>query len=258
MLGKILENKQHNSSYHHMTIWTPEIAQVSIPGQFVMIRISENSFDPLLRRPISIMDASDSNGCIQIFYKIVGRGTSLLSKQLSDTMIDLVGPLGKGFRLPDSDKGIILIGGGIGLPPLYFLARKLKERSNSKVTVIIGAKSTPDLLLIDQFKALGASVIISTDDGSLGIKGTAVEALEITVKEISDSYSSICACGPKGMLKAVKLLADKVGCPAQLSLENVMGCGVGACLGCIVQTTSGPQRICADGPVFDADVLLDW
>ncbi|MFH0877085.1 MAG: dihydroorotate dehydrogenase electron transfer subunit [Candidatus Omnitrophota bacterium] len=230
------------------------------PGQFVHVRI-ENSCDPLLRRPMSIHDAAP--GRLKILYEVVGKGTELLSGKNTKATIDILGPLGRGFdvkRLARFKK-IYIVAGGMGVAPLLFLAKKLVHSPRSTVhgrpTVLIGARTKGQLLGVKEFKKLGCSVKLATDDGSRGFKGNVTELLnKILLSTVDRGPSTICACGPRAMLAATAQIARRHHVPAEISLEEFMGCGLGACLGCVVRTTAGYRRICHDGPVFDAQEVL--
>ncbi|MCK4401122.1 dihydroorotate dehydrogenase electron transfer subunit [bacterium] len=252
---EIIENKKISSDCYKMTFASKEIAEQARPGQFLHIRCIE-SYDPLLRRPISIH--SLKGNVVGILYKIIGRGTGLLSKKISGDYIDVIGPLGNGFgyqsvanrQLP------ILVGGGIGIAPLYFLAQRLVEKC-SDVTVLIGADTKCNILCIDEFKKLDCRVKISTDDGSTGINGTVVDLLKKEFVPVN-SKLKVFACGPVPMLKQVNQQVSKYNVSSQVSLERQMACGVGACMGCTIkgQRAKGKgqnnyKRVCKDGPVFD-------
>ncbi len=241
----------------------------AVPGQFAHVRI-EDSCDPLLRRPLSIHDIvpsrKGSRSLLKIIYEVVGKGTRLLSEKPAGSPVDILGPLGRGFDLKAlaRAKQVILVAGGMGVAPLYFLARRLTERR--KITVLIGARVRGHLVGEEAFKDLGCRVRVATDDGSKGAKGlvTALLERELSVGErrnaavggraaaVGGCGVAVCACGPKPMLAAVSTAARAHGVPAYVSLEEFMGCGLGACLGCAIRTVSGYRRICHDGPVFDA------
>ena len=210
------------------------------PGQFVEIKI-DGCF---LRRPISICDWDEHS--LTLLYKVVGKGTQLMSAMDKGDTIDLLTGLGNGFSIVDSQK-TILVGGGIGLAPLYGLCKRMTVPP----TVIIGAASKKDLFYVDEFQSTGADVIISTDDGSLGTKGFVTDA--IRENDIRPDY--VFACGPMPMMKALSCsLPDDI--KGQFSLEERMGCGFGACVGCSIQTKNGIYRVCKDGPVFFREEII--
>lgn len=237
------------------------------PGQFLHVR-AEDSCDPLLRRPLSIHDIvaprKKSSLVIRILYEVVGKGTALLSEKKPFSEIDCLGPLGKGFDLQKIKKSenIYIVAGGMGVAPLFFLARKLTEggrrrAGDRKIIVLIGAKTKQGILREKEFKDLGCDVRVATEDGSKGFKGRVTDLLNSLLPSTTDHrLSTLCACGPKPMLAALSSIAERNAMPAQVSCEEFMGCGLGACLGCVIRTTSGYQRICHDGPVFDAQEII--
>ena len=229
------------------------------PGQFLHLRIEE-SCDPLLRRPFSIHDfirnRKNGNGTIKILYEVVGKGTALLSKKKPLSDVDVLGPLGQGFDLSKIEKHqkIYIVAGGMGIAPLFYLARTLAVK---KPIVFLGAKTKSHLLGEKEFKKLGCVVSVATDDGSKGFKGMVTAALNKSLQENkSDTQAVICACGPKAMLAAVAELGRRHNAGTYVSMEEFMGCGLGACLGCALRTSVGYKRICHDGPVFDAREIV--
>ena len=217
------------------------------PGQFVNIKAS-HSTDPLLRRPISIFDAEGNT--ISIVVRVIGKGTELISR-MKPGEIDVIGPLGKGFTI-EKNKNTLLIGGGVGNAPLYYLMKKLKNEG-TKVTYIYSVRTKDFIFEKNKYRTLADDFIITTDDGSEGIKGIAVEVLKDKIS--SGSYDRIYCCGPDPMMEKVVQLAD-INTPVEISVENYFGCGVGICVGCTVDTVTGYKRACIDGPVFDAREIL--
>lgn len=217
-----------------------DTSAVTTPGQFVNIQLD----GLFLRRPISICDWDEKS--ITLLYKVVGHGTGQMAELPTGAALDLLTGLGNGFTVPLLPSCLegrpLLVGGGIGLAPLYGLARRLGHS-----TVVVGAATKDELFYLDEFRQLGCDVVVATDDGSYGTKGfvtDAIQALHLPPHAIHSLY----ACGPMPMMKALcKLLPDIDG---QLSLEERMGCGFGACMGCSVNTANGPKRVCKDGPVF--------
>jgi len=208
-------------------------------GQFVNIKL-----DGLyLRRPISVCDCED--GVLTLVYKVVGKGTEAMSKMKEGTL-DILTELGNGYDLSLSGENPLLIGGGVGVPPLYLAAKKLINEGK-KVSVILGFNKANEIFYYDEFKALGADVYITTVDGSKGIKGFVTNAMETL------DYSYIYTCGPEPMLKAVFTASKTSG---QFSFEERMGCGFGACMGCSCKTVTGYKRICKDGPVLKKEEIL--
>lgn len=229
----IIQNDKIANNIYKMVVEGDTKAVIS-PGQFVNIRI-EGCF---LRRPISICDWNDKT--ITLLYKVVGKGTEILSEMKPLTKLDMLVGLGNGFSIKDS-KVPMLIGGGIGLAPLFGLCRRMPQ----KTVVVIGADTQRSLFFVDEFKSLGADVIISTDDGSEGTKGFVTDAIKTNNIECDYFYT----CGPMPMMNALNTYLPET-VPGQFSLESRMGCGFGACVGCSIETTNGVKRICKDGPVF--------
>ncbi|HNX15165.1 MAG TPA: dihydroorotate dehydrogenase electron transfer subunit [Oscillospiraceae bacterium] len=211
------------------------------PGQFLNLKIN----GLYLRRPISICDWDSES--VDIIYKVIGKGTETLSKMASGDEISALMPLGNGFDTNRCGQKPLLIGGGVGTPPLYGLVKALIAQGK-KPTAVLGFNSAVDAMLIQEFEALGVSVHITTVDGTLGMKGFVTDA----IRELS-GYTDYCACGPELMLKAVFAVCPTDG---QLSFEARMACGFGACMGCSCQTRSGSKRICKDGPVLLKEDLI--
>ena len=248
--ASVVRQEQIGSDIFSLIVNCPEIADAAIPGQFASLFTGDNS--RLLPRPISICDAGD--GSLKFVYRTVGEGTRIISKLKSGDEIRLLGPLGNGYTLEDKDA--ILIGGGIGIPPMLYLAKQLKSKGVS-LKIVLGYRD--EEFLKAEFDALG-EVFVSSDTGFMGVKGTVIDA----INEYGVSGQQIYACGPKPMLRALKAYAEEKGIKAQLSLEERMACGVGACLACVCETTAvdnhskvNNARVCADGPVFDSrEVIL--
>ncbi|MBQ8203791.1 MAG: dihydroorotate dehydrogenase electron transfer subunit [Clostridia bacterium] len=208
-------------------------------GQFINIMI-EGMY---LRRPISVCDCE--NGVITIIYKVVGKGTEAMAKMEIGKELDVLTDLGNGYDLSKAGDNPLLLGGGVGVPPLYLLAKKLIAEGK-KVSVILGFNTKDEVFYEEEFKALGADVKVTTADGSYGIKGFVTDAME-------SGYSYFYTCGPEPMLKAIYKKADTSG---QMSFEERMGCGFGACMGCSCKTVTGYKRICKDGPVLEKEEIL--
>lgn len=251
---KILYNKRVRKNYFHLIAAASEIAKEALPGQFIQIKINHD-YEPLLRRPFSIHRVRGKN--IEVLYEMVGKGTEILSQRKIGEYLDIIGPLGKGFdyqRPRTFDQRLILVAGGMGVAPLIFLAEKLTER---KTQVLIGAKTKSQVLCEKEFKALSCEVKVSTDDGSKGFKGYVSDLLKKILLTTYDlRLTTIYACGPRPMLKEIITLSKKYGIPAQISLEEHMACGIGACLGCVVNTKEGYQRVCKEGPIFEASQII--
>ena len=210
-----------------------EFIDISIPGYY-------------LRRPLSICD--EENGKLTVVYKVVGEGTKVLSEMAVGAVLEVLTGLGKGFD-PDACKAdALLVGGGLGVPPLYLLAKELKARGK-KVTAVLGFNKADEIILADDFQAVCDEVVISTADGSVGVKGFVTDA----IKALQPAYDYFYTCGPMVMMKVVCAVLEG---PGETSLEERMGCGAGFCYGCSIQTKNGPKRVCKDGPVFKKEELL--
>lgn len=237
-----------------LTLNAPEIAAAAIPGQFVMIQTAPGK-DPLLRRPFSIHQTS-SEGYLQILFKIVGRGTQLLAQCRVGEQLSLLGPLGKGFALCEPDKAC-LVGGGMGIAPMLFLASRFQQHAKPGAgpKVILGARNREELVpLIGAFEGLGLEVLAATDDGSFGHHGLVTDVL--TKMNLGPDFT-VYSCGPRPMMVAIHHLCLKENIHCQVSVETVMACGMGACLGCAVPLKAGGYaHACSDGPVFEAGELL--
>lgn len=264
---EILSNVFLKEKYVMMELVVPRTLKDVRPGQFLHVRI-EDSSDPLLRRPLSIHDVTENpkkqKVILRLLYDVVGKGTELLSQKKPFSVLDGLGPLGNGFdvvRLA-AFKKIYIVAGGMGVAPLFFLAKRLCEASGAKgegrkIVVLIGAKTKNHIICEKDFKNLGCDVEIATDDGSKGFKGKVTELLKDVLLKLKDPRESvICSCGPKPMQVAVSEVARHHKIPAYVSMEEFMGCGLGACLGCVIRTTSGYKRICHDGPVFEANEII--
>lgn len=235
---EILENKPLNSSIYKM-ILKGDVSDITACGQFINIKL-----DGLyLRRPISVCDVG--NDTLTIIYKVVGHGTEQMSRMNIGEKLDVLTGLGNGYNTSLSGQYPLLLGGGVGVPPLYMLAKTLiKERK--RVSVILGFNTKDEVFYEDEFKALGCNVTVTTVDGSYGVKGFVTDAYP-------ENYSHFFTCGPEPMLKAIYNTAKTSG---QMSFEERMGCGFGACMGCSCKTITGYKRICKDGPVMMKEEIL--
>lgn len=214
------------------------------PGQFVEIRLP--SF--YLRRPISVCDAD--TGSLTLVYKVVGGGTREMAALREGTELDLLAPLGNGYDLSKAGDTVMLIGGGVGVPPLYYLARKLRSQEK-EVGVFLGFNTAAEMFYTREFEDLGCRVHIATLDGSAGARGFVTDAILSACGGSPATYYY--ACGPLPMLRSV---IRTVGTGGEMSMEERMGCGFGVCMGCSIMTTAGARRVCADGPVFPASELM--
>ncbi len=223
-----------------LMVLSGDTSALTAPGQFVNIQI-EGLY---LRRPISVCDYSENS--LTLIYKIVGEGTEIMSKYKPGVKLDLLVGLGNGFNTEKSGDTPLLIGGGVGVPPMYNLCKVLISQGK-KPTVILGFNSREDVFFEEEFKALGANVLITTVDGSYGTRGFVTDAM----KDIN--YSYFFTCGPMPMFKAIEATASGSG---QYSFEERMGCGFGACMGCSCKTKYGNKRICKDGPVLEREEII--
>jgi len=231
-------------------VWldAPPIARAAKPGQFVMVRCGEDH-EPLLRRPLSIHRTDDSGG-VALLFEVVGRGTTWLSERVPGDFVDVVGPLGNGFSIRPNAKSLLLVTGGIGIAPLAFLAQD-RGRLEGRVNVLLGARRASLLYPREQIPPK-TTVVTITDDSSGG-KGGLVTDL---IREYIGQADQVFACGPAAMYRSMAELDCLKGKSVQVSLEERMACGVGACYGCTVMTTKGQKQVCHDGPVFElADIV---
>ncbi|MCK5069626.1 MAG: dihydroorotate dehydrogenase electron transfer subunit [Desulfocapsa sp.] len=250
---KIVRIEHFSSDIIRLTLDSPEIASIAKPGQFVMVRTGKTN-DPLLRRPFSISQTSNGR-YFQLLFKVVGRGTSLLAHCREGEHLSVLGPLGKGYRM-DSTRMSCLVGGGLGIAPLLFLAKTILRQGTKKIPfVVLGARTRDELApLIEDFKKMGLYVHAATDDGTLGHHGLVTDVLK-TLNLTDNCMMSV--CGPHPMMAAVYMFCKEKGYDCQVSMESGMACGIGACLGCIIPVEKGGYaHACSDGPVFDAKELL--
>lgn len=238
---KVISNLPLTKDVYRMVL-EGDTKWITRPGQFVNIEL-EGLY---LRRPISISDWDERT--ITIIYKVVGRGTSLMSKMAEGVKLDLLTGLGNGFDTSVESERPLLVGGGVGVPPLYRLAKDLLAQGK-KVSVVLGFNTSSEIFYADEFKALGVDLYISTVDGSQGVKGFVTDAIREAAIEFDYFYS----CGPLPMLKALCGCCEVSG---ELSFEERMGCGFGACMGCSCKTLAGNKRICKDGPVMKREEII--
>lgn len=252
----IIFNKKVASGTFLMGIRSEYMASKAKPGQFAMIRV-RSSIDPLLRRPFSIC-AVRGGDLLLFLYRVVGKGTRIMSECEKGEKISILGPLGKGFKLPEKGRDTLLISGGIGVAPLVFLSRVMK---NDSPTFLMGYRSSSELVLLEEVGLPGEGIHISTDDGTAGYHGFVTGLLAKYLRESRKTPSGIFVCGPLPMMKKAAEISANRGIPCQVSLESTMACGIGACQGCAVKSGHGQPReylhVCQDGPVFDASGL-DW
>ncbi|MCD6138689.1 MAG: dihydroorotate dehydrogenase electron transfer subunit [Deltaproteobacteria bacterium] len=246
--------------YFKMGVAFPELGRIALPGQFVMVRVPDGRI-PLLRRPFSILRQivkGDEICGFELLYRVVGKGTGALSKLKGGDTLDVLGPLGNGFSCQDGIRSVFLVAGGIGITPLCYLAHFLCRQKKVRSSVFVGGKSASDILCREELNDISAQIRITTEDGSLGEKGIITSLVEKTI-HVDGKPDIIYACGPTPMLCTIsKIAADHdIGC--QVSLETVMACGFGACLGCAVENARSRGRylhVCTDGPVFDSRAVI--
>ena len=235
---EIIENRPLTDSVMLMRL-KGDTSDITGPGQFVNIKLD----GLFLRRPISVCDCQGD--VLTIIYKVVGKGTEVM-RNMTGGKLDILTGLGNGYDMTKSGDSVLVIGGGVGVPPMYMLARLLREEGK-RVTAILGFNTKSEIFYEEEFKALGCDTIVATADGSYGVKGFVTNAME------GLSYDYFYTCGPEPMLKAV-YNATKVS--GQFSFEERMGCGFGACMGCSCKTLYGNKRICKDGPVLEKEEII--
>ena len=237
-LFEIVENTPLTASVYKMVL-AGDTSAITAPGQFVNIKLD----GLFLRRPISVCDAED--GKLTLLYKVVGRGTEQMAAMKEGTL-DILTGLGNGYDLSVAGDHPVFIGGGVGVPPMYMPAKKLRAEGK-KVSVILGFNTKDEVFYEDEFRALGCDVTVTTVDGSYGVRGFVTDALK------DMDYSYFYTCGPEPMLKAVYSASTTGG---QFSFEERMGCGFGACMGCSCKTVTGNKRICREGPVLTKEDII--
>lgn len=235
----IKENTALTSNVYRMLL-EGDTSGITNCGQFVNIKL-EGLY---LRRPISVCDCEGN--ILTLIYKVVGKGTEQMSRMVAGDKLDVLTGLGNGYNVEKSGDTPLLLGGGVGVPPMYMLCKKLIAEGK-KVSVVLGFNTAEEIFYEDEFKALGAEVSVTTVDGSYGVKGFVTDVMK------NSDYSYFFACGPEPMLKAVYNTSNTSG---QFSFEERMGCGFGACMGCTCKTKYGNKRICKDGPVLEKEEII--
>lgn len=254
------KNERLNPVTHLHTYRHPDIARLASPGQFVSVRASLGT-DPLLRRPFSFCTADRETGRFTILIKVIGPGTRLLADMAPGTKVDMLAPLGHSFQWKGA-KRLLLIAGGVGVAPLLFLAREVHEtypdcragqRSEVRPEIIFcyGARTAAEFVLLDQIERVVDRLILTTDDGSQGAREFVTQAAE----RFFEPHVSIFTCGPNPMMNDLLKRMRRAGLEGQASLENQMGCSIGACLGCVVTTRKGYRRVCCEGPVMPTEIF---
>ena len=248
----ILENKRVNAEYYKLTFHSKRIAKFAQPGQFLNVQIETHS-DPFLRRPFSFYRVQGAK--VELLYEILGRGTELLSQKAKGASLRVLGPLGIPFTKNLKGRKRVLVAGGVGVPPLVFLAEQVKQEKKHSV-LMIGCRSKAEVLPRKELANLKSLVEYATDDGSFGSKGFVTVLLEVLLQRENPKNLFIQTCGPHAMMAQVIHLAKKYGVEGEASIDERMACGVGACLGCVVETTDGFKTSCVEGPVFSFSNLL--
>ena len=244
-----------------LTLSSPHISKRAKPGNFVYIKVSPNWY-PLLRRAFSVHDVDKQKRSFDVLFKVVGKGTEILSEKSVGDILDLLGPIGNDFSLPHKGKAVMLVAGGMGIAPLWFLFTNLiKKIDKKRLLFFLGARTQKELLYYKKLKDWGINLIVTTDDGTFGTKGLVTDIFLKKIKRRKNESKKlmIYSCGPQEMLKKMSEISKKYDLSCQMSLEGSMACGVGACWGCAVKLENGGyKRVCIDGPVFDAkEVILE-
>ncbi len=251
--AKLIKKEQLKPDIFKFSLSAKEIVDTAKPGQFIEIRVTDG-MDPFLRRPISIYNMDKENGILEIIFRVQGKGTEILSRKKEEDLVDIIGPLGYGTFKFDGYKNIAILGGGIGVFPLYELAKTASK--NIEVNTYLGFRDKDAVLLEAEFKNVSNKLVITTDDGSYKIHGFAINELKNDL-ENNSNIDAIFACGPLPLLKSAQKLASEKNIPCQISLEEKMGCGLGVCLGCAVEVkTGGYEHVCKQGPVFDSSKVI--
>ncbi|MFA4984768.1 MAG: dihydroorotate dehydrogenase electron transfer subunit [Candidatus Omnitrophota bacterium] len=250
---KILNHKKAGPRHYLLKLEAPFSISKARAGQFVQIRVSD-TLEPFLRRPFSIHRVEGS--AFEVLYEVLGRASKILSRARTGELLDVIGPLGNGFPEPPPGARVILVAGGMGVAPLVFLAEQIAAK-NRKALVLLGARDKAGLLCEKDFRILGAEVMIATDNGSKGFKGRISVLLKSVLQAGARSQEAVIySCGPRPMLREMAGLSREFNVNAWLSLEEHMACGLGACLGCVVDTVDGYRRVCKEGPVFESSRII--
>jgi dihydroorotate dehydrogenase electron transfer subunit len=259
----VIANARLSRDYSVLSLAAPEVGKRTQPGQFVMVKPAGVT-DPLLRRPFSVFEvlrdaAGDVTG-VSILNKRAGRSTNKLYELEPGDVVSCLGPLGLPFKPVNAPTEAWMVAGGVGLAPFATLAESLAA-SKTPTTLFYGARTAAELFYLDFFQGLGITLVLSTEDGARGIKGRVTAPLEEALRSVGTAGAMVYACGPEPMLKAVAELAARYGQPSQVSVERVMGCGLGGCYSCVVPVKHGDEhanlvRSCISGPVFDGAELV--
>jgi len=253
--ARVTRRDELGAGHHVLSLACPEIAIGAQPGQFVHLRVT-GTYDPLLRRPISVMLADRQAGTIELLVRAVGRGTDMLANLSAGNVVDVMGPLGNGFPLPQSGQEPLLVAGGVGVAPLVFLADRLQLAPGGHyVRGLMGAATQDALACWQEFAGRCEEFQVTTDDGTAGEPGLVTDLLPAQLER--GGIAAVYTCGPRPMMARVAAICAQYSVTCWASLEQFMGCGIGACLGCVIPTHGEPknQRVCTDGPVFHASTV---
>lgn len=250
--ASVINNEKLVKDHYLLTLHPLEKIKKPKPGNFFMVAVNKG-LDPLLRRPISIHRWLD--GDFQLLYRVAGKGTSILSRNKPGDILEILGPLGRGFPLNIKSENIILVAGGLGIAPIFALAESLAGKN---LSLFYGARTKTEVLCTRELNTIGIDPVISTDDGSLGGKDNIVNVLKRHVTRNPSLVTDhvLYACGPGPMLKALSMFAIKYKLKGHIALEQNMACGLGTCLGCVVKTSKGYKRVCKEGPVFSIEEIV--
>lgn len=257
----VIYNRNLTDQIYLMRLDCEEIARQALPGQFVNIKVNDDLF-PLLRKPFSICRCNANEGWFEVIWKVVGKGTEIMAKYKPGQKVNVLGPLGKGFEVPEEIRLAILVAGGLGVAPLPFLSDQL-TRFDIPTVVFLGARTATEISLVEVFTELGVEIHLSTDDGTMGTQGVVTEILEDYLKkqDLLENIHMFC-CGPIPFLRRIIEISRQFKIESQISIETMMGCGFGICMGCPVQvrnlqTGEAQYKLtCIDGPVFRASEVI--
>jgi dihydroorotate dehydrogenase electron transfer subunit len=256
-ISTVMGNEQIGTGCYTLRLEAPAIASECVPGQFLMLRGLVGGW-PYLKRPFSVY-STDGESTVEVVYKVVGRATSVMSGMAAGDEFEVIGPLGKGFTPDEARAHAVAVAGGIGIPPIAFYCQKYVDL-HEEMTLVVGAATREDLLVPVGLVVQGVKVVSYTEDGSKGVRGTALDGLARVLGPKADQPDSvqIIACGPREMLAEVARYCRERGVACQVSVEEIMACGVGACLSCAVPAADGGYlHACKDGPVFES-ADIDW
>ncbi len=256
----LLSNEEIATDFFHARIANPFVARSAVPGQFLQLNVTDQ-LSPFLRIPLSISGVDPSSGVVEVLYEVMGPKSHTLSRARTGDVLHCLGPLGNGFDPPNAGR-LILVGGGIGVPPLLFLGHRA-QTNGSQVVLLIGARTANKLLPDEFFKPAAQRYLVATNDGTAGHSGMVTDLISAQIDSSADCV--VCTCGPHGMMVQVAEICREAAIPCQVSLEEYMACGFGVCVGCVVEIAADDglpsayakySRVCVDGPVFEADRVI--